>query len=145
MVSILHLISNFSRIFSNHLGIVPSAIPTILITDTFIFHRFFSSWARSKYLFIFSLSLIFNLWFARTYHYYHFTPSEFFTLFFPNIWGPFRVHWVWCSKEFSVLSQSPSIWLSFCFLFASCCLLEWQKIQGGKFSLISVFFFFLVN
>ena len=47
------------------LGIVPSASITIVITVTFMFHSFFSSLARYKYLPLFS-SLISTLWSAGT-------------------------------------------------------------------------------
>ena len=43
-------ISNSSSPFSKLLGIVPSSPITTGITVTFMFHSFFSSWARSKYL-----------------------------------------------------------------------------------------------
>ena len=64
-VSILSLIYSpnlFSNLFSRALEIVPSALTTIGITVTFIFCSFFCPLARSKYLFIFSLSFIFTLW-----------------------------------------------------------------------------------
>ena len=64
MVSVCPLISKCSSPFTKHLGIVPSA--RIGITVTFMFHTFFSSQARSKYLSFFSLSFIFTLWSAST-------------------------------------------------------------------------------
>ena len=60
------LISNFSWLFAKPLRIVPSAPTTISITVTLMFHSFFSSPARSKYLSIFSLSFIFTVWSAGT-------------------------------------------------------------------------------
>ena len=48
------------------LGTAPSASTTIGITVTFMFHSFFTSLARCKYLCLFSFSLIYNLWSART-------------------------------------------------------------------------------
>ena len=65
MVSTRPLISKSSSSFTNPLGIVPSEPTRIGITVTFMFHSFFSSQARSKYLSLFSLSFIFTLWSAR--------------------------------------------------------------------------------
>ena len=61
MVFTCPLISNSSSPFINPLVIVPSMSVTIGITITFMFHSFFSSPARSQYLFFFSLSFSFNL------------------------------------------------------------------------------------
>ena len=47
--------------FLQSFGIIPSGPITIGITITFMFHSFFSSLARSKYLSIFLLTFIFNL------------------------------------------------------------------------------------
>ena len=66
MVCICPLISNSSNPFTNPLGIVPSTPTTIGITVTFMFHSFFSSLARCRYLSLFSLSFIFALWSAGT-------------------------------------------------------------------------------
>ena len=63
MISSLPLISSSSNLLFKLLRTVPN---TIDITVTFIFHSFFSSPARSKYLFIVSLSFIFTLWFTGT-------------------------------------------------------------------------------
>ena len=60
------LISKSSSPFTNSLGIVPSAPTTIGITVTFMFHSFFSSIARSRYLSLFSSSFNFTLWSAGT-------------------------------------------------------------------------------
>ena len=59
MVSVRALISNPFKPRTKPLEIVPSAPITIDITVTFIFHIFFSS--LSKYLSLFSFSLIFSL------------------------------------------------------------------------------------
>ena len=59
LVSISPPISNSSNPFTNDLGNVPSVPITVGITVTFMFHNFFSSLARSKYLSLFSFSLIF--------------------------------------------------------------------------------------
>ena len=59
-------ISTFSRPFSNPLVIVPKAPITIGIIVTFMFHSFFNSLARSRYLSFFSHSFRFILWSAGT-------------------------------------------------------------------------------
>ena len=63
-VSACPLISKSSGSLTNPLGIVPSALTTISITVTFIFHSFLSSLARSRYLSLFSPSFI--LWAVET-------------------------------------------------------------------------------
>ena len=62
--------SKSSRPFNNHLVIVPKAPITIGTIVTFMFHSFFNSLARSRYLSFFSHSLLLLL---------IFTPLEFFT------------------------------------------------------------------
>ena len=62
MVSARPLISKSSSSGSNPLVTVPSAPITIDITATFMFHRFFSSLARYRYLSLFSLSYSFTQW-----------------------------------------------------------------------------------
>ena len=54
------------RPFNNPLVIVPKAPITIGTIVTFMFHSFFNSLARSRYLSFFSLSFRFILWSART-------------------------------------------------------------------------------
>ena len=66
MVLIRPPISNSSNSFSKHLRTIPSTPTTVDILITFIFHSFFSSLVRSKYLSLFSFSLIFPLWSPRT-------------------------------------------------------------------------------
>ena len=66
MVSILPLSFNYSSLFSKPLGVVPSSPNTIGTTNTFMYHSLLSSLARSNYLSVFSLSLIFILWSAGT-------------------------------------------------------------------------------
>ena len=55
-----------SRSFNKRLVTVPKAPVTICIIDTFIFHSFFNSLARSRYLSLFSHSFRFTLWSAGT-------------------------------------------------------------------------------
>ena len=59
-------ISKSSRPFNNPLVIVPKAPITIGTIVTFMFHSFFNSLARSRYLSFFSLSFRFILWSAGT-------------------------------------------------------------------------------
>ena len=61
MVLICPRISNLSSSLSKPFWIVPNAPITIGITITFIYHSFLSSLARSDYLPLFTLSLIFTL------------------------------------------------------------------------------------
>ena len=58
--------SKFSRPFNNPLVTVPKALITIGIIATFMFHSFFRSLARSRYLSLFSHSFSFILWSAGT-------------------------------------------------------------------------------
>ena len=58
--------SKSSRPFNNPLVIVPKAPITIGTIVTFMFHSFFNSLARSRYLFFFSLSFRFILWSTGT-------------------------------------------------------------------------------
>ena len=58
--------SSSSKPFNNLLVIVPNAPITIGTIVTFMFHSFFNSLARSRYLFVFSLSFRFILWSAGT-------------------------------------------------------------------------------
>ena len=55
-----------SSLFNNPLVTVPKAPITIGIIVTFMFHRFFNSLTRSRYLSFFSLSFSFILWSAGT-------------------------------------------------------------------------------
>ena len=58
--------SKSSRPFNNPLVIVPSAPITIGTIVTFMFHSFFNSLARSRYLSFFSLSFRYIMWSAGT-------------------------------------------------------------------------------
>ena len=66
MVSTRPLTSNSSWPFSNPLITVPNAPITIGIIVTCMFHNFFNSLARSRYLSFFSHSFSFILWSAGT-------------------------------------------------------------------------------
>ena len=66
MVSTRPPTSKSSRPFNNPLVTVPKAPVTIGIIVTFMFHSFFNSLARSRYLSLFSHSFSFILWSART-------------------------------------------------------------------------------
>ena len=66
IVSTRPLTSKSSRPFYNPLVIVPRALITIGTIVTFIFHSFFNSLARSRYLSFFSPSFRFILWSAGT-------------------------------------------------------------------------------
>ena len=88
--------SKSTRPFNNPLVIVPKAPITIGTIVTFMFHSFFNSLARSRYLSLFSHYVRFILWSTRTakstilqilfflliYYYYYFTPCELFTAAF---------------------------------------------------------------
>ena len=65
IVSTRPLTSKSSRPFNNPLVTVPNAPITIGTIVTFMFHSFFNSLARSRYL-LFSLSFRFILWSAGT-------------------------------------------------------------------------------
>ena len=66
MVSTRPLISKSSSPCTNPFVTVPRALITIGIIVTFMFHSFFNSLARSRYLSVFSHSFIFILWSAWT-------------------------------------------------------------------------------
>ena len=66
MVSISPVIFNSSSPCTNPLVTVPRAPITIGINISFMFHSFFSSLARSRYLSFFSHSFSFILWSAGT-------------------------------------------------------------------------------
>ena len=73
------LISKSSGPCINPLLTVPNALITYGITITFLFHSFYSSPARSRYLSLFLLSFSFNLWSAGT---TKFTIRQVFFFFF---------------------------------------------------------------
>ena len=59
-------ISKSSSSFTNPFRIVTGDPIAVGTANTFMFYRIFSSLARSKYLYLFLLSLIFSLWSAET-------------------------------------------------------------------------------
>ena len=65
-VSTRPIISKSTSPFASPLVTVPRAPITIGIIVKFMFHSFFNSQARSRYLTLFSLSFNFTLWFAGT-------------------------------------------------------------------------------
>ena len=66
MVSTRTLTSKSSSLFGNPLVTIPKAIITIGIIVTGMFHSFFNSLARSRYISFFSHSFSFILWSAET-------------------------------------------------------------------------------
>ena len=76
IVSVRPPISKSSRPFNNHLVIMPNASITIGTIITFMFHSFFNSLARSRYLSFFPLSFRFILRAAGT------AKSTIFHIFF---------------------------------------------------------------
>ena len=89
--------SKSSRPFNNPLVIMPKAPNTIGTIVTFMFHSFFNSLARSRYLSFFSLSFRFILWSTETarstilqilffvdYYYYHYYSNTNSSLVLPN-------------------------------------------------------------
>ena len=99
MVSTRPPTSKSSSPFSNPLVNVPKAPITIGIIVTFMFHSFFNSLARSRYLSFFSLSFSFILWSAGT------AKSNFLLVLF--FWrGVFLGLVVWSRFGDSFVSQS---------------------------------------
>ena len=90
MVSTRPPTSKSSSPFSNPLVTVPNAPITIGIIVTCMFHSFFSSLARSRYLSFFSHSFCFILWSART------AKSTIFASFF------FFVYYYYCYYYYTI-------------------------------------------
>ena len=78
MVSTRSVISKSSCTFINPSVTVPRVLITIGINVTFMFHSFFNSLARSRYLSFFSLSFSLTLWTSRENKIYNFASSLFF-------------------------------------------------------------------
>ena len=83
MVSTCPPTSNSSSLFNILLVTVPKAPITIGIIVTFMFHSFFNSLAKSRYLFFFSHFFSFILWSAGT---SKSTILQFLSLFFFFCW-----------------------------------------------------------
>ena len=79
-ISTRPLTSKSSSPFNNPLVTVPKATITIGIIVTFMFHSFFDSLVRSRYLSFFSHSFSFILWSAGTAKLTLFANSRFFII-----------------------------------------------------------------
>ena len=75
--------SKYSRPFNNPLVIMPNAPITVGTIVTFMFHSFFNSLARSRYLYFFSLSFRF-IWFVPRQQSLQFCRFSFFCWL---LWG----------------------------------------------------------
>ena len=119
MVSTHPPTSKSSSPFSNPLVTVPNSPITIGIIVTCMFHRFFNSLARSRYLSFFSHSFSFILWSAGTakstilqvlfffvdyYYYYYLLFWEFFTPAL-NKWLSHESEWHQVFSSFQDSSQ----------------------------------------
>ena len=100
------LISKWTRPCTNSLVTILSSPITIGNTVTFIFHCFFSSLARSRYLSLFSLSFSFYLWSAGT---VKFAIPQVLLLFF------------FCFEIFFTQAQAGGFSLGF----------EWQQVSSS--------------
>ena len=106
--------SKSSSLFSNPLVTVPKAPITIGIIFTFMFHSFFNSLARSRYLSFFSRSFSFLSVVSRDSQVDNFASSLFFLLLLLIIIRSgllAKIRWSVC------MSKSQSSW---CVLFSSC-------------------------
>ena len=84
---------------------VPSLLVTSYINENSMFHCYFSSLARSKYLSIFSLSFIFTLWSTRT------TKSRLRQVFVVCHLSPDLIFWLGLGDP--SLSQNPNNFIHF--------------------------------
>ena len=100
-----------SRPFNNPLVTVPKAPVTIAIIVTFMFHSFFNSLARSRYLSLFSHSFSFILWSAGTakLRFCWFSFFFFFLLIIISSGLLAEIRWSVCS--FRVFHISVSWWV----------------------------------
>ena len=108
MVSTYPVISKSSSLCTNPLVTVPSAPITIGIIVTFMFHSFFNSLLRSRYLSFFSISFNFTLWSVAT------TKSTILQVLFsflfnwllkdlvvwPGIGDPFYLNWMFKNEKY---------------------------------------------
>ena len=90
MVSTCPPISKSSSPCNNPLVTVPKAPITIGIIVAFMFHSFFNSLARSRYLSLFSLSFSFILWSAGTAKSTILQVLFFFVVDYYEIWSSAR-------------------------------------------------------
>ena len=90
MVSTRSPTTKSSRPFNKPLVTVPKAPVTIGINVTFMFHSFFNSLARSRYLSLFSHSFSFILWSAGTAKSIILQLFFFFFFDYNKIWSPGR-------------------------------------------------------
>ena len=104
------LISESSSPYTNLLMTVPSLPLTIVIAITFIFHIFFSSLARSRFLSLFLLSFSFTLWSAGT---VKSTPRQILVCRF--CWLSLGLV-VWLRLVDLFVSQTPKLFRAFHFL-----------------------------
>ena len=98
MVSTHPLISKSSSLCTSPLVTVPSAPITIGITVTFMFHRFFSSLARSRNSPLFSLSFSFTQWSAGTVKVHCSAGTLFFLLTITRSGRLAEIRWSFFSK-----------------------------------------------
>ena len=128
MVSTRPPTSKSSSSFRNPLVTVLNAPITIGIIVTFMFHSFFNSLARSKYLSLFSHSFSFNLWSAGT---VKSTILQFLSFFFfvdyYYVWFLAEIRWSVCMSKSHrnlcvIFSRTgPALYI--------CHLLVWSKLH----------------
>ena len=113
MVSTRPLISKYSSPCTNSLVTVSLASITICITVTFVFHSYFNSLARSKYLPFFSRSLNFSLSSAKPAKFSILWDLFFFFFFFLIVWPRLSDPFVSQNASGFYASHSPRQILSF--------------------------------
>ena len=123
MVSTQPPTSKCSRPFNNPLVTVPKAPITIGMIVTFMFHGFFNSLARSRYLSLFSHSFSFILWLAGT------AKSTILQIFFFLLKSGLRaeIRWSVCTSK-----SHRSLCISFSRTGAGLCiyhLLAWSNLN----------------
>ena len=111
MVSTRPPTSKSSRLFNYPSDTVPRTPITIGTTDTFMFHSFFNSLARSRYLSFFSHSFSCILWSAGTaestiLQLLLFTPLEFFTSLLADCFSP---EFEWQQVSSSLVRVPPKV------------------------------------
>ena len=127
MVSIRSPTSKSSKPFNNPLATVPKAPITIGIIVTFMFHSFFNSLARSRYLSLFSHSFSFILRSAGTAKSTILQIFFFFLLIIIRSGFRAEIRWSVCISK-----SNRSLWLSFSRTGAGLCiyhLLAWSNLN----------------